>query len=149
MSGEIRKQVEVAKVILEQKCCVGVNCFDNCPAFSGKPSFACHLRNIGKNENMVYPGNVTPEKLQWFADFIEKNENQGAPMSQLLKENALQCEALTACRCEDTLLFIMTYGGTFRSILDGFKARFDRLPTVDELIWCASEVAKHDIREGK
>lgn len=68
-------------------------------------------------------------------------------MSPLLEENLLQAKAIEECQCLDTLKFIMKYGGTFRNIIEGFKERFTRLPTVDELLWCASEVAKHDIRK--
>lgn len=68
-------------------------------------------------------------------------------MTPTLKEtNALQVSAIMQCDCKDTCAFIMRNGATFRGIIEGYCAKFERLPTVDELIWCASEILEHNIR---
>lgn len=67
--------------------------------------------------------------------------------TNLKTENALQAEAIRQCTCSDTIAFIERNGGIFRDVIESYKEKFERLPTVNELLWCSSEIARHDIRK--
>jgi hypothetical protein len=62
-------------------------------------------------------------------------------------ENLLQVQAMKECKHPETLAFITEDMIAFRSVIESYKEEFDRLPTVSELLWCASEIVKHDIRK--
>jgi len=48
----------------------------------------------------------------------------------------------------DTLDHIAKYAAEFRQIINDFQKLFGRIPTADDLLWCASVNHKHNIREG-
>ena len=62
-------------------------------------------------------------------------------------ENRLQVEAMKLCDHPETLAFIEVDMAAFRSVIESYKSQFNRLPTPEELLWCASEIVKHNIRK--
>ena len=68
-------------------------------------------------------------------------------MYTLKQANVLQAQAIAECNCKDVIAFIERNGQLFRDILNRHYASYGILPTVEELLWLASELLRHDIRE--
>ena len=62
------------------------------------------------------------------------------------EENRVQAEAFRRMNGNE-LELIGVYAEDFRDIISEFEARFDRIPTADDLLWIESQRQGHDITE--
>ena len=65
------------------------------------------------------------------------------------EEIVVQGEAFGQC-CHATVEMVARHAELFRSVVEGYKGYFGRVPTAAEILWCASEKLGYDItKEGE
>ena len=118
-------------------------------------SLACSERlNYYLIENMIMVGKTAFLQIKdgWIYDGAI---NIGSDLSKLkeqptIKEEiVVQGEAFGQC-CYATVEMIARHAELFRSVVEGYKGYFGRVPTAAEILWCASEKLGYDItKEGE
>ena len=110
------------------------------------------LRKAGKNKCFVLLGNNWVIPVCSSGEFYDDSIYCTDPACRkptIKEEIVVQGEAFGQC-CHATVEMVARHAELFRSVVEGYKGYFGRVPTAAEILWCASEKLGYDItKEGE